>query len=315
MNRRLKREVNGVSAPDANEEYFIYQTLVGAWPSDPEAEDSFPERLRRYITKALREAKVNTSWLTPDEEYEGAVLSFVGGLLDYRRPFLNSFRGFQQRIAEVGMVNGLSQLVIKCTAPGVPDFYQGTELWDLAFVDPDNRRRVDYHARAALIDALRTTGTSAGHAAALVEGRRSGHIKLFTMMRALEVRRMLQGLFAEGDYVPLTLTGSQAPHAFAFARIRGADAAITCVPRLVCSLPGWGAAPLPSPGAWSDTLLEVPPGLPGCRFINAFTDEPVPVHRDGGRAVLRPGDLFARFPVALLVHEHGALTATPRWST
>jgi (1->4)-alpha-D-glucan 1-alpha-D-glucosylmutase len=303
MNRRLKHDVNGVTAPDSNEEYFIYQTLVGAWPSDPDAEHAFPERLRRYITKALREAKVNTSWLTPDEEYEGAVLSFVGGLLDYRRPFLNSFGAFQQRVAEVGMVNALSQLVIKCTAPGVPDFYQGSELWDLTFVDPDNRRPVDYRVRADLVDALRTTGATVEHAAALVDQRRSGHIKLFTMMRALEVRRTLEEVFAAGDYLRLTLTGSQASHAFAFARIRGADAAITCVPRLVYSLPGWGAAPLPTPGAWSDTVLELPPAIPGWSFTNAFTGEPVPVQSEGGRAVIRPGDLFARFPVAILMRQ------------
>jgi (1->4)-alpha-D-glucan 1-alpha-D-glucosylmutase len=301
LNRRLKREINGAGAPDSNEEYFIYQTLVAAWPSEPEAETALPERLGRYVTKALREAKIHTTWLTPNDEYEAAVQAFLEGLLDSRRPFLASFRAFQQRIAEVGMVNGMSQLLIKCTAPGVPDFYQGTELWDLTLVDPDNRRPVDYVKRAELREALGNRTVDADTAADLVRTRHDGRVKLYTMVRALDVRQRLAQTFAEGDYLPLTILGKQASHAFAFARVRGEDAAITCVPRLICSLAGWGAAPLPSPEAWSDTVLEVPASVRTCGFANAFTAEKVEIRHESQRTLVPLRNLFTHFPVALLV--------------
>jgi (1->4)-alpha-D-glucan 1-alpha-D-glucosylmutase len=301
MNRRLKRGINGGGAPDPNEEYFIYQTLVAAWPSEADAEKTLPERLARYVIKALREAKVHTTWFTPNEEYEGAVQAFVDGLLDARRPFLASFRAFQQRIAEVGMVNAMSQLLIKCTAPGVPDFYQGTELWDLSLVDPDNRQQVDYVKRTELREALDHRPVDVDAAADLVRTRHDGRVKLYTMVRALDVRRRLAQTFAEGDYVPLTVLGKQASHAFAFARVRGEEVAITCVPRLICSLPGWGAAPLPSREAWPDTVLEVPPSVRVCGLTNAFTAETVEIRHESDRTLVPLRNLFAHFPVALLV--------------
>src|SRR6185436_12970167 len=139
------------------EEYFLYQTLVGAWPFDAQSDgalEAFRDRIAAYMTKALREAKVHTSWLSPDEAYENAVTRFVGAILDRGRsaPFLDSFRGFESRVVELGMYNGLAQVLIKITAPGVPDFYQGTEFWDLNLVDPDNRRPVDFAGRAHAMD-------------------------------------------------------------------------------------------------------------------------------------------------------------------
>src|SRR5262245_35091764 len=155
QNRRWKTEVKGALAPDGNQEYFIYQTLVGAWPFDATSEEAraaFRERITAYTTKAMREAKVHTSWMSPDEEYEKAVTRFVEAILDRSRsaPFLDSFAVLQSRVAELGIYNGLAQVLIKITAPGVPDFYQGTELWDLNLVDPDNRRPVDYEKRSAI---------------------------------------------------------------------------------------------------------------------------------------------------------------------
>src|SRR5262249_43004523 len=132
LNRRFKREIGHQLAPDSNEEYLLYQTLVGAWPFDEGAvHASFRDRIKTNMTKALREAKIHTSWLSPNDEYEAAVLQFVDALFDPRRPFLEAFRPFQRRIAELGIYNSLAQLLIKIAAPGVPDFYQGTELWDL----------------------------------------------------------------------------------------------------------------------------------------------------------------------------------------
>src|SRR5262249_23202374 len=140
---------------DANEEYLLYQTLVGAWPFEGDTA-AFHERIRAYMLKAVRESKAHTSWLGPDEEYERVVLRFVDTLLDRRRPnaFLAAFQPFQARVAELGIYNSLAQLLIKTTAPGVPDFYQGSELWDLNPVDPDNRRPVDYERRRTLLEAM-----------------------------------------------------------------------------------------------------------------------------------------------------------------
>ena len=144
LNRRFRADIDGVDAPDANDEYLLYQTLVGAWPFTADGQAGFSERLKSYMVKAMREAKRRTSWITPDDRYEAAVLRFVDDILDRRRPFLQAFLPFQARVAELGMYNSLAQLLIKITAPGVPDFYQGTELWDLSLVDPDNRQPVDY---------------------------------------------------------------------------------------------------------------------------------------------------------------------------
>ncbi len=167
LTRRLRVDVDGRPAPAANDEYLLYQALVGAWPAefhgeaplDAEALDGFRGRVVAYMTKAVREAKVRSSWVDPDEAYEAALATFVGRLLDGRRRnlFLDDFRAFHKRVAEAGAVNSLSQAVLKLTAPGVPDFYQGSELWDFSLVDPDNRRPVDFDLRRRLLDDLSKT--------------------------------------------------------------------------------------------------------------------------------------------------------------
>jgi len=301
LNRRLKTEVNGVTAPDPNEEYFIYQVLVGTWPSDEAATGEFGERLKNYLTKALREAKVHTSWLTPDAEYERAVLSFVDGLLSERRPFLERFLPFQRRVAEIGMVNSLAQLLIKCTAPGVPDFYQGTELWDLTFVDPDNRRPVDYAVRISLLEQVQAEPPSASHARTLVETRPDGRIKLYTIARALAVRRALADTFAAGAYLPLRTTGVHAEQLFAFARTGPSGIAVTCVPRLIGSLPGRCASPPLGRECWGDTAVMLPCALGASPLANAFTGQQVtPMANPGNGTHLEVGEVLADFPVALL---------------
>jgi (1->4)-alpha-D-glucan 1-alpha-D-glucosylmutase len=198
LNRRFKIDVMGAPAPDPNEEYLLYQTLVGVWPFEPDAE--IDRRLTDYMTKALREAKVHTSWLSPQEEYEHAVHEFVHAILDRRRAgvFLRSFEDFQARVAELGIYNSLAQLLIKITAPGVPDFYQGTELWDLNLVDPDNRRPVDYAKRGALLAALPSVESCRAPAACaeeLLQQRRDGRVKMFVATRALHARRARRHVF------------------------------------------------------------------------------------------------------------------------
>jgi (1->4)-alpha-D-glucan 1-alpha-D-glucosylmutase len=301
LNRRLKREVNGRAAPDQNEEYFLYQTLVGAWPFDQAAEAEFPSRIRAYMTKALREAKVHTSWVSPNEHYEAAVLHFVDAILDERRPFLRAFRPFQSRVAGLGIYNSLAQLLIKITAPGVPDFYQGSELWDLSLVDPDNRRQVDYARRRMLLDEIMRS--DARHRPrTLYESREDGRLKLFVMSRALEIRRAHAPLFGGGDYVPLEAAGSRCRHLFGFARIMGSAVVVTAVPRLVATLGPEGTTPLDRE-AWNDTRLQLPASFDGPELYDVFTGSRVIIVRDDRGAFVRAAELFEQLPLALLTSE------------
>jgi len=305
LNRRLKPVMHGRPVPDPNEEYFLYQTLVGAWPCDVSDEPAFVKRLEAYLRKALREAKVNTSWLAPDEAYEEAVLAFARRILEPGRPFLAAFRPFQRRVADAGIVNGLAQLTVKVTAPGVPDFYQGTELWDLSLVDPDNRRPVDYARRQAWLAAL--PPPSAAGAADLWHARDDGRIKLFTMKQALSVRSRFRRTFDAGTYIPLDATGPGADHVFAFLRSAHGIDVITCVPRLTTALPaGDAGAPLGA-DAWGDAMLILPRHLVGRSLGQAFTGETfVPAADDrGGAAWLPLARLFAHLPVALLTTVEG----------
>jgi (1->4)-alpha-D-glucan 1-alpha-D-glucosylmutase len=303
VNRRFKTDVSGkgMVAPDRNEEYLIYQTLVGAWPfeTDPDTHAAFTDRIVAYVRKALREAKVHTSWLSPDEAYEAAVERFLRHILDRRRPnlFLPAFEPFQTRVAQLGIYNSLAQLAIKIAAPGIPDFYQGTELWDLNLVDPDNRRPVDYASRREQLAGL--DGASAED---LLASRTDGRVKMFVAHRALATRAAMRDLYERGDYVSLDTAGARRDALFAFARVRDArDAvAITCVPRLVGSLTSDGAPPL-GRVTWSDTRVELPDRIAGRQFRDAFTGATIDVEEADGRRTLPAATLFERFPIALLV--------------
>ncbi|MGH9143653.1 MAG: malto-oligosyltrehalose synthase, partial [Vicinamibacterales bacterium] len=292
INRRFKTEMRGTHAPDANEEYLIYQTLIGAWPFEfgPDTETSFSPRIRAYVRKALRESKLHTSWVSPDEEYEEAVDRFVRAILDRRRPnlFLQSFLPLQEKIAQLGIYNSLAQLLIKITAPGVPDFYQGAELWDLSLVDPDNRRPVDYDVRRAAL-----AGMNGADPTALLAAPGDGRVKMFVATRALAARALWRDLYQDGDYTPMTSTGSRSNCVFAFAR----GSAVTCVPRLIARLTADGRPPL-GPAVWDDTAIAV---ASGCALRNVFTNDVVtPARADGGYA-LPAAIVFERFPVAMLV--------------
>ena len=293
LNRRAKRELAGAAVPDPNEEYFLYQTLVGAWPFADSEVPCFIDRLKKYIVKATREAKVHTSWLAPDEAYEQAIVAFIDDIVSARRPFLGAFKPFQSRVAELGIINSLAQLVVKITAPGVPDFYQGSEFWDLSLVDPDNRRRVDYQVRAAALLSL-PASPDAASARALLEARADGRVKLFTMTRALCARNAAREVFERGSYLPLRTEGNHASSLFAFARtLDDGRAAITCIPRLVtgCSFPPLGAP------CWEDTRVRLPESLRNVALRNAFTNETLAPHE----LALDAASMLASFPVALLL--------------
>jgi len=313
VNRRHRIEIDGVTVPDPNDEWFLYQTLVGAWPfdmADPVARRRFRDRIQQYMTKALREAGVRTSWLSPNERYESAMAAFIDVVLDPDRSdrFFGRFEPFQSRVAELGIYNSLAQLVIKATAPGVPDFYQGTEFWDLNLVDPDNRRPVDYDARR------RALGQRDADVDSLLESRRDGRIKMFVTARALEARAAMRAVFEEGDYVPIAAAGAKRDQLFAFARVGGAGAVVTCVPRLIASLVPDASGPPLHRAVWGDTRIELPAevaGRAGLRYRDVFTGAVVDAQRTDEGVLIPAAVIFDRFPVAILAAD----TADSRWNT
>jgi (1->4)-alpha-D-glucan 1-alpha-D-glucosylmutase len=307
VNRKLRGIVNGQAAPDRQDEYFLYQTIVGAWPLellDAPPDPPFVDRMVEYMTKALREAKRHTSWLNPHAEYEEAVTGFLRRILDPATGagFLAEVMPLVSRTAHAGLWNSLSQTVIKIAAPGVPDFYQGTELWDFSLVDPDNRRPVDYARRQAAFESLASAGGHDGplddsQVATLVSGRLDGRLKLYAIGRALAVRSRRERLFREGAYVPLQPMGPRAAHIFAFARVLEREAALVIVPRLTTPLCA-DATMAPVGSVWQDTTIVLPPSLPAMRFEHAFTRDEIARQEDGS---LRVADALRTSPVALLV--------------
>jgi len=276
MNEALR--IDGI--PGTNEELLVYQTLVGMWPLDDADVGGVPERLKAYLEKAAREAKTHTSWISPDAEYEQRFLAFGEALLNHEA-FRASLVRFQKRIAFHGFLNGLAQLVLEVTAPGVPDFYQGTELWDLSLVDPDNRRPVDYEQRASMLRKLKAAherGTL--DAPSLVRRWSDGRVKLFVSWRALDTRARHAETFRRGAYTALHAGAN------AVSFLRGDDI-LVAVPRLTTRIAGVGK--LPEGNAWGDTAIAAPG-----RWRNVFTSEELERDR------LRLADVFATFPVAIL---------------
>jgi (1->4)-alpha-D-glucan 1-alpha-D-glucosylmutase len=212
-------------APSATFEYMLYQTLVGIW--QPE-DRSLPERLQAYALKAAREGKEETSWLNPHPRYEKSLADFIAHILDRSTSaeFLDSFEAIARRIALLGALNSISQVTLKATLPGVPDFYQGTELWDFSMVDPDNRRSVDYAVRASALEALKKPDWPE-----LVRHWLDGRLKLAWTRELLNLRQLYPDLFAKGDYVPLEVHGQDRDHVIAYARRYGRKTAIIAVGR------------------------------------------------------------------------------------
>ena len=310
-----KQQVDGSTWPDRPIEYLLYQSIVGAWPlelSEVGATDAtgalaeFRARIVAYMQKASKEAKVHTSWLNPDDEYDAALQKFIESVLDERAatPFLEDIAAFVRRIADFGLVNSLAQTLLKLTAPGVPDTYQGAELWDFSLVDPDNRRPVDYSLRQRLLAELderrASPAAQAALATELLATMRDGRIKLALISQALRYRRDHPQLFADGDYLPLEVSGAKQEHVCAYARLQGRAVIITVVTRLAARLMG-GSAQLPiGPEIWGDTNITLPPALAGRSYRNLLTGA---TRQDGTQKAteLALAEVFAQLPIALLV--------------
>jgi (1->4)-alpha-D-glucan 1-alpha-D-glucosylmutase len=295
-NTRKKTGIDGRTIPEANMEYLFYQTIVGAWPIDIRSPDyagleMFRDRVGAYMRKAAREAKLHTSWMAPDEDYEAALAQFVARALspEYSRPFLDSVFAFVERIAPAGAVNSLAQTLLKLTCPGAPDIYQGTESWDFSLVDPDNRRPVDYAALAAPAEAEFSLGEC-------LATWRDGRVKQALIQRVLTRARSQAELFARGAYREIPSVGEAGHKVFAFARTFQDGAAIVAAPRLVAreimrngDLRG---------AVWGDTSLVLEGKLEAREFTDVLSGRTIAASSDGRLAA---ADVFADLPVALLM--------------
>jgi (1->4)-alpha-D-glucan 1-alpha-D-glucosylmutase len=295
-NHRWKRMINDLEAPDASEEYLLYQTLLGTWPMQPNGEPKavatpeYVERIQAYMDKALHEAKINTSWIQSNEEWDAAMRDFVAKILDAssRNKFVPIFLPVAQEIADLGAINSLTQTLLKLTSPGVPDIYQGNEIWDYSLVDPDNRRPIDYNLRRGMLDALATATP-----AELMQTWPDGRIKLFLTQRLLRFRRQYPDLFHHGEYLALCASGTFAECCFSFARHLGDKWIVVIAPRLSSRV---GFPPIGE--RWQETTIEFPETLSLKNGHDLFLCRPVPVQD----RQLKLADALSVLPFALITN-------------
>jgi (1->4)-alpha-D-glucan 1-alpha-D-glucosylmutase len=311
LNKKHRVEVDELTVPDRNDEYLFYQTLVGAWPLEPfegKVAQELVARLQAYMEKATHEAKVHTSWINPNPAYDDGVRRFIVSVLDpvASGPFLADFQEFQRRVSHYGLLTSLSQTLLKIASPGVPDTYQGTELWDFSLVDPDNRRPVDYGLRRRLLDEVKARAAEAGpglaeFARSLTAEKEDGRVKMYVTWRALHARRDNPGLFTAGEYLPVDVVGPRRDHVCAFVRRQNGALAVAAAPRLMTRLvPEVGGLPVGA-AVWEDTRLLLPGAEPGRRLRNVFTGEEVVPAEYEGQAAVAAAEVFANFPVVLLL--------------
>jgi (1->4)-alpha-D-glucan 1-alpha-D-glucosylmutase len=315
MNRPHKRLVRGREVPDRNDEYFLYQSMIGALPLAAEEHAGFVDRIKNYTIKAVREAKVYTGWLKPDTDYEDTFLGFIENILQPSKDnaFLAQLRQWTGKIARFGALNSLSQTLLKLTCPGAPDLYQGNELWDLHFVDPDNRQAVDFESRQKLLAEIKERESENLQLLLLdlLSHWQDGRVKLFLIYKALNFRAQQSELFQNGSYVPLAVSGTAARHVCAFARRHGAVWSLVVVPRLPTGVFPADHAPLGRQGAWEDTAVELLGDNPA-KWSHVFTGETLSARKTvDGERYLYLKDLFCDFPVALLEARSAALKAVP----
>jgi (1->4)-alpha-D-glucan 1-alpha-D-glucosylmutase len=297
LQKPLLRSVKGGIAPEPETEWLIFQALAGVWPLDfAPGDEALLEHLRgrfaTYLEKAMREAKTATSWTDVSEDYERAVQEYAANLFEpgngaFREDFDRTLRAF----CRAGALNSLSQSVLKLTAPGIPDIYQGCEGWDFSLVDPDNRRPVDFEMLAARLSGLANAGPED-----LLADWKSSKIKHFLIHKVLHLRSRQHRLFTQGSYRPLMMRGQKERHLVAFMRSEGSDWALVAVPRLTLALLEDGDGIFPPQRAWGDTEIVVPEELVGRRCQDALTGAEHEL-----KEALPAAKLLSRLPVALLV--------------
>lgn len=279
-NRQYKIRLNSCFAPDKNEEYFFYQNLIGTWPLEPLPPLQYLEyvhRIQNYMEKSIKEAKIHTNWIVPNKQYDEAIHQFVEQVLGSgpnQNAFLRDFSTFIPKIMAAGMLNSLSQLLIKFTSPGIPDIYQGNEIWDFSLVDPDNRRPVDFLYRQTLLKKMREESakkSSLDFIESLLQWPEDGKLKLFITKKTLQIRKKLEHLFKLGEYLPLNTQGPKQEHVIAFARIFENKAVIVISTRFFTSLLLDSSLMTP-PTLWKNTKVLLSASLRGKTFKNAFTD-------------------------------------------
>jgi (1->4)-alpha-D-glucan 1-alpha-D-glucosylmutase len=295
-NHRWKRTVNDLEAPDANEEYLLYQTLLGTWPMqangepEPVPAPDYIERIQAYMTKALKEAKINTSWIQPNEEWDAAMHDFVARILDSspRNKFLPIFLPAAKEIIRLGAINSLTQTLLKLTSPGVPDIYQGTEIWDYSLVDPDNRRPVDYELRRQMLKSL--SNATPGE---LMQTWPDGRIKLFLTKHLLQLRREHADLFERGEYLPLHASGTFAECCVSFVRCLGSNWIVVIAPRFSSRI---GFPPIGE--AWQDTAIQLPEPFSVKNAHDLFSCQPIRHHKR--QVAVR--DVLSALPFAVITN-------------
>jgi (1->4)-alpha-D-glucan 1-alpha-D-glucosylmutase len=296
MNRRWKKRIDDVDAPDANEEYLLYQTLLGTWPINAhgQAHESagaeYIARIQAYMTKALNEAKINTSWVQPNEQWLGATRDFVAKILEpsAKHRFLPSFLPVVEEIARLGAINSLTQVLLKLTSPGVPDIYQGNEIWDFSLVDPDNRRPVDYKLRREMLSCLTSSKPEE-----LLQNWPDGRIKAFLTQRMLRFRNANTDLFRSGSYLPIKTGGAFSESCVGFARMRGEEWIIVIAPRLSARV---GFPPVGD--RWQDTFVDLPQNISLENAREIFTNREIQAQD----RQLQIGDALAILPFATLTN-------------
>jgi (1->4)-alpha-D-glucan 1-alpha-D-glucosylmutase len=307
LNEPLRLKIEGTEVPDPNEEYLFYQTLLGTWPIpglDSIHYQRYVERIQDYLLKASKEAKVQTSWISPNQDHDRGLVEFVQAVMrsDANNRFIADVAAFADKVARAGMLNSLSQVLLKIASPGVPDFYQGSELWDLSLVDPDNRRPVDYAIRQSMLAEI--TCVAATEPLALTKQLFArpddGRVKMYVTSRALDWRRKHARLFRQGAYVPLEGAGPRGRNLIAFGRGSREHHVIVAVGRFFTD---FGKLPRGAAGesAWSDTFLSAPPNWLQESYVDLFTGQTVRADCQRDARQLSMSEIFMYMPVSLLI--------------
>lgn len=301
INQAHKTEENGELTPDNNEEYLLYQTLVGTWPTPKMTfteHQNYVNRIQDYIEKAIKEAKIHTSWINPNKKYEENMRQFIQKVLEKNNgnPFLDDLSKFISKIAPAGFLNSLSQLLLKITSPGIPDFYQGSEIWDFSLVDPDNRRPVDFSKRKTLLNDLKVK--TSDDLQQLITNLDDGKIKLFMTSRALELRKKLPEVFLDGDYQPLNIEGNGKQNVIAFSRTRGKKSVIAISTRFF--LPFLEENGMIDPSNWINTCLKLSPELASSSWMDVFSRQEFIPQRNNDQGELSLDKILNIMPFALL---------------